>query len=142
MGTTVEELKDTDITRIAGQGEDYAADVVERIDGKYGLAAEIRGRAIVADLIDGAGTQGALSVGTTPMEVKVGASRLANRKSVTIQPTNGHVYWGWTSAVTISTGTKVFPFQVVEFSVADTPVYLVAETNGRNVRVTEGSWGV
>lgn len=142
MATTADELRDTDITRIAGQAEDLAADVVERTDGKNGLCTEIRGRAVVADLIDGAGTQGAISVGTTPVEVKVGASRLANRKSVTIQPTNGPVYWGWTSGVTTSTGTKVFTWQVVEFAVADTPVYVVSQSIGQNVRVTEGSWEV
>jgi hypothetical protein len=131
-----EELVSSDVTRITGESEAYAVDVELDSDGERRL--KIKGK--VADVIDGAGVQGALTVGTSAVEVRVGTFRLANRRMVTIQPTTGPVWFGWTSAVTTSTGTKLFPWQVARLSITDTPLYLISDTAGRNVRITEAAW--
>ena len=135
-GTTAEELISSDIVRITGQDEAYAAHVDQDVDGKNRLKVKAK----VADIIDAAGIQGALTVGTSAVEVRIGTFRLANRRTVTVQSTNGPIYWGWTSGVTTATGTKLFPWQTATFEVGDTPIYLIAESAGVNVRVTEAAW--
>jgi len=137
MSEGPEELKYSTVTRITGGDEGSAVDVLEDVDGRKRLSAKAK----VADVIDGSGIQGALSVGTSPIEAKAGTSRLTNRRSVVVQPTNGPIWWGWSSNVSTLTGTKIFQWQTVEFAVTDNvPVYLVAEGVGRNVRVSEASW--
>lgn len=92
-----------------------------------------------SDTITGAGAEGALTVGTTAVEAKVGAAALTNRKLLTIFNNSGTtIYWGRTSSVTTSSGTPVFEkqFFTFEFS-SDAPVYLIAGTAGNNVRITE-----
>jgi hypothetical protein len=42
MPTTADELKYSNITRIAGQGEDFSADVAQRSDGKNALCVDSR----------------------------------------------------------------------------------------------------
>lgn len=132
------DLLDSRVTRLTGGDESYAVDVADDVDGKKRL--KTKGK--VADLIDGTTNEnGAITVGTSPVEVKVGITRLTNRRTVTVQPTNGPVWWGWKFNVNINTGTKIFPWQVVTFSVSDNvPIYLVSDSAGRDVRVTEASW--
>ena len=67
-----------------------------------------------SDRLDGPGVEGVISVGTTAVEVKVGGSPLDDRKVVTIQPEGNSVYWGYTSSVTTSTGTRVFKDQMLD----------------------------
>src|SRR5271165_5272038 len=52
------------------------------------------------DIVTTGGQNRAQSVTTTAAEALGGATRLANRKYVSICPTNGTVYWGYTSGVT------------------------------------------
>jgi hypothetical protein len=91
------------------------------------------------DAITGAGTEGALTVGTTAVEAKVGSSALTNRKLLTVFNNAGAtIYWGRTSGVTTSTGTPIYEKQFFTFDfAADAPVYLIAGTAGNNVRITE-----
>jgi hypothetical protein len=97
------------------------------------------GELSVSDIITGVGTQGALTVGTSAVEAKTGASALTNRKLLTIFNNSGTtIYWGRTSGVTTSTGTPIFEKQFFTFDfAADAPVYLIAGTAGNNVRITE-----
>ena len=94
-----------------------------------------------ADLLLGAGVQGALTVGTTAVEAKVGGSRLANRKLLTVHNNSSStIYWGYTSGVTTTTGTPLFKDQLVSWDISDTAtVYLIASGAGNNTRVTESA---
>jgi hypothetical protein len=89
------------------------------------------------------GIQGNVSIPTanTPVEVKVGAGRLTNRRMVTVQPLQANTYWGYTSGVTSSNGTKMFKDQVYRFLVqSDTvTIFLVCTTSSANMRVTEAT---
>lgn len=97
----------------------------------------------VSDGLSSGGTQGAITLTTanTAIEVKVGASRLTNRKSVTFTPLAAGIYWGYTSAVTTATGTPLFINGFTEWSLdatdASAAIFVVCATAGVTGRVTE-----
>lgn len=95
-----------------------------------------------ADIINaGTGTQAAFTVGTTALPIRVGASNLANRKLITIH-NNSLVtfFWGYTSAVTTTTGTPILSGQQDGWTVgAGQDVYVIAGTATNNARITEGA---
>jgi hypothetical protein len=101
--------------------------------------ASALGELRTSDIITGTGTQGALTVGTSAVEAKVGGSALTDRKLLTIFNNSGTtIYWGRTSGVTTSSGTPIYEKQFFTFDfAADAPVYLIAGTAGNNVRITE-----
>ncbi len=87
----------------------------------------------------GTGTQGALSVTTTATEIRVGASRLAGRSTITAFNNGSQtIYWGYSSGVTTTTGTPLVQNQVGSWKVGDQQsVYLIATSGTQNVRITE-----
>jgi hypothetical protein len=90
--------------------------------------------------LDGPAVYGALSVTTTPVELKVGASPVSERKVISFQPTDGVVYYGYDSSVSSTTGTKIFSHQLIIIEASEQlAVYLVSETGTVNVRITEVS---
>lgn len=97
----------------------------------------------VNDGIRSGGVYSNLSLPTanTAVEVKVGGSRLTNRKLVTVIPTDADMYWGYDSSVTTSNGTPIFKNQFVAFDMANdaTQIWLVCSTNTRNARITEAT---
>lgn len=97
------------------------------------------GEALNQDIIQTEGTQGALTVGTSSVEVKVGANRLANRKSVTIYNNSSRdVFWGYTSGVTATTGTPIKRNEFAVFRVSDqVTLYVIAASANNDVRITE-----
>jgi hypothetical protein len=111
-------------------------------DGVYGFRkASVSGNndLQVRDSINTAISSGAITVSTTVVEAKVGASRLTNRKVIVITPTTGVIYWGSSSGVTSATGTPIFKNQSLTLSFTDAiPVYLIG-TAGTDVRIVEGS---
>jgi hypothetical protein len=87
--------------------------------------------------VDGPAVFSAITVSTSPVEVKVGATRLQERQFVTIQPTTGDVWFGYDNTVTVSNGTKIFKNQVFPVDASDTlPVFLIAQESV-NVRISE-----
>jgi len=92
-----------------------------------------------ADILNNGGTQGALTVGTTSVEVRVGASRLAGRKAVTLyNNSNSTIFWGYTSAVTTATGTPIVKNQFVTWEAGeDQEIWVIAGSAGNNTRITE-----
>ena len=95
----------------------------------------------VADILNNNGPQGALTVGTTAIEVKVGVARLEGRKSITLyNNSNATIYWGYTSGVTTSTGTPIKKEQQVTWAVGDTQtIFVIAGSTNNNTRITEGA---
>ena len=94
----------------------------------------------VADIINsGNGVQASLVVGTSPVEAKVGALKLAGRKFLGIHnSSNTTVYWGWTNSVTSSSGFPIFKDQTLFLDIGDIQtVYLIAASAGNTVRVSE-----
>lgn len=91
------------------------------------------------EALEGAAVYASITVGTSVVEAKVGASALANRKLLTVfNNGNQTIYWGYDSSVTSSTGTPIFKSQFVEFEFTeDVSVWLISDTAGQDVRVGE-----
>lgn len=100
------------------------------------------GDAGVSDGLSSGGVHGALTLTTanTALELKVGASRLTNRKSVTAVP-NALCYWGYSNTVTTSTGTPIQNGQFYPWALdatdAAVQIWVISATAGAIVRVTE-----
>lgn len=93
------------------------------------------------DIINGEGVQASLTIGTTAVEVKVGATPIDNRKEVTLyNNSNNTIYWGFTSAVTTATGTPVEKKEFISWRVGpNVSVFVIAATMGNDSRITEAS---
>jgi hypothetical protein len=103
------------------------------------VGANSQGELFVTDTIRVGGIEGAISVSTTAVEAKVGASLYSGRTSLTVY-NNGTatIYWGFTNAVTSSTGTPFFKNQQLVFSIEGTAsIWLIAASGTHNIRVTE-----
>lgn len=88
--------------------------------------------------IDGPAVNGALSVSTTPVELKVNASVLNRRQIITIQPLDGDVYYGFDNTVTSSNGIKIFQGQIYSRECGDSlEIWLVSASGTVDVRITE-----
>lgn len=93
----------------------------------------------VVDTIATATQYRAQSVTTTAAQALGGASVLANRKFISITPTNGVIYWGGNSSVTITTGSPLFPNNTLMLSFTDAVgVWLIAPAT-TDVRILEAS---
>lgn len=92
-----------------------------------------------ADILNYSGVNGALTVGTSALEAKVGTTRLENRKLLIIyNNSNSTIFWSFSPSVTTSSGLPIFKQQTVYLSVGDQlPVYLIAATTGNSVLIAE-----
>lgn len=95
----------------------------------------------VADILDGAGLQGALTVGLTAVRVMVGVVPIPGLKLLTLYNNSSNIiYWGRTNTVTTSTGTPIGPNDYKEWYVtADAAIWVISATAGLNTRITENS---
>ena len=84
----------------------------------------------------------AVSVGTSPVELKAGASRYGERRVVTFQPTDGDIYFAYSDdgvGLTTSTGLLIRKGQLVSLEASDQiGVWAVAAAT-TDVRVQEVS---
>lgn len=90
-----------------------------------------------ADVNDESITSASLTVGTTQVEAKIGATRNAKRQRVLLY--NGGtatVYYGG-DGVTTTTGVPVFKKQVAVVPVGDAPLYLISASAGQTVIIAE-----
>lgn len=78
-------------------------------DGTNNASVTAGGDLTVNDGLSGGGLDGSLSVPTagTAVEVKVGGSRLANRKFVSFQATSHDFFWGFSNTVTTANGELI-----------------------------------
>ena len=112
-------------------------------DGTNAAAVSTNHDVSVSDGLHGSGLYGnlALTTANTAYEVKVGASRLTGRKSVTIMPVDADMYWGYNSSVTTSNGTPIFRNQFMEFSIdandSTAQIWVVCASASKNARITE-----
>lgn len=91
--------------------------------------------------LDGPGVYKAISVTDTPQEVKVGATVASERKVITLQPTDGVIYYGYSNSVSSTNGTKIFKGQWIVIEAGEQlPVWVVTATGLTvDVRITEVS---
>lgn len=96
----------------------------------------------VSDVINTTGVYGTLTVGTSAIQLKVGASNLANRKLVTIDNTsNATIYWAYDSSVsTTAFAGRIFKDQQASWAIGpNVDIYLIAGSAGNSVHVSEGA---
>lgn len=95
-----------------------------------------------SDVIDSnTSIEGTLTVGTSAVELKVGGSKLTNRKFASLDnSSNSTLYWGWTSGVTTANGTRIYKDQKVYWNVGpNQTIYIIAGSAGNTTRITEGA---
>lgn len=124
------DIQATDAVRIVGA----TSTGLEQTPVNSSLAGDM----FVKDVINVSGVEGAISLSTTAVEVRVGGSRLTGRKSVTIRPTTGDIYWGFTSGVTTTTGTPIYNKEFFSYGIDDAHTIYIIATGAVNVRITEG----
>lgn len=94
---------------------------------------------LVQDAINGTGQNRAQSVTTSAAEALGAGTILTNRILLTITPTNGVIYWGYSSGVTITNGSPIFPNNTLFLSITDNVhVYIIAATTV-DARISEAS---
>lgn len=96
----------------------------------------------VVDGVRNGGVYGALNIPTinVPVEAKVGASRLTNRKALLITIENSGIFWGLDSSVTTTSGVSTSNGQILTFGIdpdSTFQVWLVGSANNKNVHVVE-----
>lgn len=91
------------------------------------------------EVVSGAMLQGVVSVTTTPILAKVGASPLSGRMALRLFNKGPQtVYMGPTAGVTAATGEPLFKDQMTSFPVGpSSPIYLVAASGTQSVIVWE-----
>jgi hypothetical protein len=99
------------------------------------------GELFVADVFKSSAVYGALTVGTTAVELKVGGTILANRKHVLFQNlSNKNIYFGFNNSVTTSTGLLVSGGSERGFDVSDSlSIWVIGESANLNCRLAEVS---
>jgi hypothetical protein len=92
-----------------------------------------------ADIINTSGQYRAQSVTVTAAEALGGATILANRKVLSITPTNGTIWWGTSNSVTSTTGTPIFKNQCLTLAFgANIHIYVIS-AGTVDCRIVEGS---
>ena len=87
--------------------------------------------------LDGPALNGALSV-STAVEVKVGASVLPERKVISLQPTDGDIWFGFSSSDLDTKGSLIRQGQYFLIECTDKlPAYIQAVSGTVDVRVSE-----
>jgi hypothetical protein len=97
--------------------------------------------ASVTDIVNESALYTNLTVGTSAVEVKVGGSRLTNRKCVTlVNNSSKTIYWGFSNSVTVSNGTPIEKGQMFVWSVGDSiQVWVISNTASLDTRITESA---
>lgn len=95
----------------------------------------------INDIVNTSGTNGAISVSTTAVAVRVGGSNLTARKNLTaLNNGTATIYWGYSNAVTTSNGTPLMRNQFAAWDAGPSiTVYLIAASGTHDVRVSEAA---
>lgn len=84
------------------------------------------------------GTYGTISVGTTAVELKIGASILEGRDYVVIQPKGNSIFIGFDNSVTTSNGIEIKKNQTMHLAAGDNiSIWAIATSGTIDVRLGE-----
>lgn len=111
-------------------------------DGTDVALVSTNGDLKTSDGLRSGGVYGVLTLTTanTAYEVKIGVSRLANRKLVLVHANATGIYWGLDNTVTTTTGFPLAANQSIEFNVdpdSSFQIWAVSGTNAVTVNVME-----
>lgn len=89
------------------------------------------------DRLNNGGVSATLAVTTTPVEAKVGASALTERKVLSVQPLDGKIFWGYTN---VSQPFELAKLQPASWTAGPgTPIWIVAASGTVDVAVGEAA---
>lgn len=91
------------------------------------------------DVINVGSQYRAQSVTTSAAQALGAGSILANRKFISITPTNGTIFYGTNNSVTTTTGAPLFANQTLTVSFTDNVQLWVIAATTTDLRVLEGS---
>lgn len=132
MGTGITDSNTTDTN------DNTVVVIADTVDPTRKVTVSAANELETADKLKSGGVNANLVVGTAAVEVKVGASKLANRKCVTVYAVDSNLYWGYSSGVTIANGTLIFKGQFIQWDASDTcQIWLISSTAAKNARITE-----
>lgn len=118
-------LQRSNPVQVVGGDETFPADV------------SVRKELSVSDTIKEAIVSAGLTVGTTAIEIRAGASRLINRKGLMLfNNSTQTLFWG-ASGVTTSTGVPLARGESVNISVENVAIFVVGSQAGQNARIIE-----
>jgi len=101
------------------------------------IKGSANGELVVADSLNNGGTSGTIVLTTTAVEAKVGASALTNRKSLTIQPLDGKILWGYSNS---SQPFELAKLQPASWNVGSgTAIWIKSSSGTVNVAVGEAA---
>lgn len=99
------------------------------------------GKLETSNVSNNGGVHGTLIVGTTAVELKVGASALVDRISAGLTNTsNTTIYFGYDNTVTTSTGRPIVKNQSADWDVGpNTTIFLIAGSTNNTIRISENA---
>jgi hypothetical protein len=130
--TTTDEIKYAAMTRIAGQSEEAALDVLSE-GGKYRafVSALERGDAIVGNTV---------SVSTSAIALRAGGANATNRRAISVQNKGTNPIYVGPSTVTAANGFEVAVGASVSFPLSESAtLYGIAPSGTQDIRVVEVS---
>lgn len=103
------------------------------------VASSANGELQTSDISNNGGVNGAITVGTSAAEAKVGGSVYANRKNlIIIHNGTGKLYWGTSSGVTSANGMPLIKNTMISIPAGpNSHIWLISDTAGQDIRVTE-----
>lgn len=107
-----------------------------RGDSTGTLVGNVEDSLKVTDIPSISGLNSELTVGTTAIEVKVGANKLVNRKYILLRPKDNSIYFGYSNAVTITSGMRMFKDELLIFP-CNVSVWVIADGAGRKLSIGE-----
>lgn len=121
-------IQATDAVRVVGSNSSGLELTPVRSSGSGDLGS--------VDTCNVSGLSGTIALTTVAVELKVGVSRLTDRKYIWLQALDNNIFWGF------APGTCVFPIfknQLLSFPIGNTPIYAVMSTGTGNIAFGEGA---
>lgn len=118
-------------------GATPATTIFVRLNDGTSSTSVFNGQLNTDDILNTAAQYRAQSVTTTAALALGAASALANRKHLHITPTNGTIYWGYSSAVTTASGTPLFTNQTRDLTVGPNVTVYVISAGTVDARIAE-----
>jgi len=100
--------------------------------------SSVNGELTNVDTCNAEAIYGVLTVGTTPVEIKVGTSKLSGRKFLHLQSKDRGIYFGYSNSVSTSNGTELFKNQILFLPIGEAvSVWVIAGASGKEIRIGE-----
>lgn len=110
-------------------------------DGSGNSITSLNSQLSTNDILNGSGVEGTKSIANTATLVNISGTNLANRKEITMQNNSAVIiYWGLTSSVTTTTGTRLYPGKtLIRCLGPSTNLYAIVATGTASTNLTESA---